>query len=156
MNNKRVITLLMLMCFAVATLAPTVDASTFQRRTKKFDPDGEFLLIGKPAKSFENVSSIVLLRLKGTYLNARSGVYLTSNYLQRFSRATVTEQKFSFETIVRRGVTYIFDGHFLRGGVFAELSLDLDKAMLKGHLTKLVNGHKVAETDIEFSYFGGT
>lgn len=149
---------MLLLCLAAGV--NSAGASLAQRAQKsgpKFDPDGEFLPIGNAPKGFENVGSIVLMRQgpRG-YLNKRSGVYLTNNVTVRFRTATVTREKFAFETLPYRGITYSFEGRFLKGGVFAELELDTEAPMLEGHLTKNKGGQKIAEAEMKFSYFGGT
>jgi len=53
-------------------------------------------------------------------------------------------------------VSYSFSGRFLKGGVFAETVLDDQSPVLGGVLTKFVSGKKVAETKLQFGYFGGT
>lgn len=60
-------------------------------------------------------------------------------------QASVTGDQISFETKSVRGVSYQFTGRFTRGQVDGNTLLD---AKLKGRLTKLFNGSKVAETQL--------
>jgi hypothetical protein len=60
----------------------------------------------------------------------------------------------TFTTQAVRGVSYGFEGAFTKLGNFP-VDRPEGEAVLKGHLTKMLNGQKVAETDVAFTYTGG-
>jgi hypothetical protein len=125
---------------------------------RKFDPDGFFMLVGNPPAGFEDFDGISLLRKpEGGHWPA-SGVHNNRNVVYRFIAAStvVSRQKFSFDTMAVRGVSYSFTGRFLKGGVYAEDELDMETPVLEGHLIKYRRGQKVAEADMKFTYFAGT
>lgn len=144
----------LLLAAASALPAP----STASESVIKFDPDGEFPVYGKAPKGLEEVSSIPMWgRGRGNFMNKNCGVYTTSGVIYRFRTLSVTQPKFTFTTVSRRGTSYGFSGRFLRGGVFAELDSTVwDQPILEGTMTKFKYGRKVAEAPMKFSYFGGT
>jgi hypothetical protein len=125
---------------------------------QKFDPEGEFDVIGDPPRGLTEVSAIQLLRdAKKSYLNSHSGLYTNRGVTYRFKTVNVTRERFTFTTIPIQGVSYTFTGRFLRGGVYAELDSDQwGKPILEGRLTKLRDGKRAASANLKFSYFGGT
>lgn len=154
-----------MMCCAVLLLAaasarpiPSGVASHASKSVVKFDPDGEFPVYGKAPRGLEEVSTIPMWgRGRGKFMNKDSGVYTTNGVIYRFRTLSVSQPKFTFTTVSRRGTSYAFTGRFLRGGVFAELDSTIwDQPILEGTMTKFKNGKKVAEAPMKFSYFGGT
>ena len=125
---------------------------------QKFDPEGEFNVLGDPPRSLSEVSTIELLRdAKRSFYNPHAGLYTTAGVTHRFRTLNVTRAKFTFTTIPIKGISYSFTGRFLRGGVYAELDSDQwGKPILEGKLSKLKEGKRVAEANLKFSYFGGT
>ena len=63
---------------------------------------------------------------------------------------TLKGSSLSFETLALRGVSYQFAGAFHKGN-----AKDPKIMVLKGHLTKSLNGKKVAEADVELEYEEG-
>jgi hypothetical protein len=125
---------------------------------QKFDPEGEFNVLGDPPRALSEVSTIELLRdAKRSFYNPHAGLYTTAGVTYRFKTLSVTRAKFTFTTIPIKGVSYSFSGRFLRGGVYAELDSDQwGKPILEGKLSKFKGSQKVAEANLKFSYFGGT
>jgi hypothetical protein len=60
----------------------------------------------------------------------------------------------NFTTQAVRGVSYSFEGAFTKLGNFPTDRPE-GEVLLKGHLIKMLNGEKVAETDVSFTYTGG-
>ncbi len=164
MNKKRYGALffsaLLLVCALVATGAPLSKPNASSLSQKKFDPEGEFLPLGKAPKGLEEVGSIDLFRT-GRNLSfmshTHSGVATTRGVVYRFQSISASQNSLTFKTRARGGTSYSFSGRFLKGGVFAEMdSAAWNDPFLEGTLTKLKNGKKVAEGRMRFSYFGGT
>lgn len=151
----------LLMLSVAFIIAPAASAS---RRTivlapaQKFDPEGEFDVIGDPPRGLTEVSAIQLLRdAKKSFLNSHSGLYTNRGLTYRFKTVSVTRERFTFTTASIEGISYSFTGRFLRGGVYGELDSDQwGKPILEGRLSRLRDGKKVATANLKFSYFGGT
>ncbi|MBA3804436.1 MAG: hypothetical protein H0X14_01810 [Acidobacteria bacterium] len=145
----------------LATCQPTASAAgavVVAVAAQKFDPEGEFNVLGDPPRPLSEVSTIELLRnAKRSFYNTHAGLYTTAGVTYRFKTLSVTRAKFTFTTMPIKGVSYSFTGRFLRGGVFAELDSDQwGKPILEGKLGKFKGSEKVAEANLKFSYFGGT
>jgi hypothetical protein len=140
--------------FSLASAANVPAADVAQ----KFDPEGEFDVIGDPPRGLTEVSAIQLLRdAKKSYLNLPSGLYTNRGVTYRFKTVSVPRERFTFTTVPIQGISYSFTGRFLRGGVYAELDSDQwGKPILEGKLTKMRDGKRTATANLKFSYFGGT
>jgi hypothetical protein len=125
---------------------------------QKFDPEGEFDVIGTPPPGLAEVSAIQLLRdTKKSFLNSHSGLYTNRGVTYRFKTVSVTREKFTFTTVPIQGISYSFTGRFLRDGVYGELDSDQwGKPILEGRLNKFRDGKRMASATLKFSYFGGT
>ena len=130
-------------------------AAPGQTRQARFNPDGEFFLIGDPPDGFSDLS--------GIYLNGRrlrripsQGLQLNNGNVFHYKSLVVRRNNFSFSTVTAGGTSFKFSGKFLRGGVFAEQELFDEKPVLEGTLVRYKDGKKVAEAKLKFSYFGGT
>ena len=109
---------------------------------------------GQAPSGFSDFSAINLNARRVGWLPA-PGLQLNNGRTFRFQQLTVKREKFTFITTQVRGVSYSFSGRFLKSGVFAETVLDDQSPVLEGVLTKFVSGKKVAETKLQFGYFGG-
>lgn len=139
--------------------ATTNAKSTIAHQTKrqKFDPEGSFFPKGDPPKGLAEVGGINLFkRLLKTFTSQGSGVAKTNGTIHRFKTISVSREKLIFTTVALRGISYSFDGRFLKDGVYGETELDNETVVLEGHMTKFRNGQKIAEADMRFTYFGGT
>jgi hypothetical protein len=67
---------------------------------------------------------------------------------------TLEGKKLTFTTQAVRGISYSFTGTFTKLGNFP-VDRPEGQVVLKGHLIKMLNGKKVAETDVSFTYTGG-
>jgi len=110
---------------------------------------------GQAPSGFSDFSAINLNARRVRWLPS-PGLQLNNGRTFRFQQLTVKREKFTFITTQVRGVSYSFSGRFLKSGVFAETVLDDQSPVLEGVLTKFVSGKKVAETKLQFGYFGGT
>ena len=63
-------------------------------------------------------------------------------------------KQLTFTTQAIGGVSYSFDGAFTKLGDFPTDRPE-GEVILKGRLTKMLNGKKVAETNVSFTYTGG-
>ena len=140
---------------AAALLLLSVSLAFGQTKRPAFNPDGSFWLIGEPPDGFSDFGGI---NLNGRRLRRlpSQGLQLNNGKTFHYKSLTVKRDDFSFTTLTVRGVYYTFAGKFLRGGVFAEQDLNDEQPVLEGVLAKYMNGKKVAEAKLKFSYFGGT
>jgi len=134
----------------------TLPNIAFAQKSAKFDPDGSFWILGEPPTDFKDFGGINLNAKRLRRLN-KPGVNLTNGAQLRFLTLAVTHEKLVFTTAAGKGgVSYNFNGRFLKAGVFAAANLDDQTPVLEGLLTKLKNGQKVADARLKFVYFGGT
>lgn len=159
-GRKRVRLLLALLLLGVAMAAPFSTTGALPGSQRRFDPEGQFNPIGNPPKGLEEVASLDLFRSgrgRPFTSHAHSGVVTTRGVVYRFQSISASQNRITFTTRVRGGISYRFAGRFLRGGVYAEMDSSVwDQPLLEGTLTKLRNGRKVSESTMRFSYFGGT
>ena len=147
--HHRGLALALLTAFALPNIA-------FAQKAAKFDPDGSFWILGEPPADFKDFGGINLNAKRLRRLN-KPGVNLTDGTQLRFLTLSVTREKLVFTTAASKGgVSYNFDGRFLKGGVFAAANLDDQTPVLEGLLTKFKNGQKIADARLKFVYFGGT
>ena len=126
-----------------------------QTRKSRFDPDGSFWISGEAPNDFSDFGGINLNAKKVRRLPS-SGVQLNNGRTFRFKLLNVTQERFTFTTVVLSNISYSFAGKFLRGGIFGAANLDDETPVLEGLLTKYKRGKKVAEARLKFVYFGGT
>lgn len=162
--NKR--THLALLCFtlllagAVVFGEPVARLKPLSAPPKKFDPEGEFLPLGKAPAGLEEVASIDLFRSsrgRPFTSHSHSGLTTTRGVVYRFKTIKASQDDCTFETRAIRGISYSFAGRFLKDGVYAEMdSTAWNEPFLEGTVTKYRNGKKVTAASMRFSYFGGT
>ncbi|HKO96588.1 MAG TPA: hypothetical protein VJU86_06340 [Pyrinomonadaceae bacterium] len=127
---------------------------------REFRPYGYFSLIGKPPKGFESFDTIQYWKKSqeqsGPDISERlSGVNLSGGRVYRYASVSVNRKNFGFTTKKIRGVSFSFQGRFLRTD-FLEEGFDMDRPVVEGKLRKYLNGKKVAEANVRLSYFAGT
>jgi len=118
-----------------------------------FDPSGYFYPMEKLAQPFEEFDNITLREEKdggapGQGLYTRSQVY-------KFDSIKRDAGSFEFSTATVDGVSYLFTGRFNYPCIFEEFDALREEAgaiAAEGKLLKLVNGAKVAETSVRFTY----
>jgi hypothetical protein len=152
-----VLLLLLGVAFIIASASDSSGTSALAL-AQKFDPEGEFDVIGDPPRGLTEVSAITLLRdSKKSFLNSHSGLYTNRGVTYRFKTVSAARERFTFTTVPIQGISYSFTGRFLRGGIYGELDSDQwGKPILEGRLSKLQNGKRVVAATLKFSYFGGT
>jgi hypothetical protein len=72
----------------------------------------------------------------------------------RLVNPKLEDKNLTFKTQAVRGISYSFAGAFTKLGNFP-VDRPEGEVLLKGHLIKMRNGKKVAETDVSFTYSGG-
>ena len=127
---------------------------------REFRPYGYFSMIGKPPKGFENFDTIQYWKKNqeqsGPDISDRlSGVNVSGGRVYQYATVSVNRKSFVFTTKKVRGISFSFQGRFLRTD-FVEEEFDLDKPVVEGKLSKYRNGKKVAEANVRLSYFAGT
>lgn len=141
-------------------VAPAVVGSQPSRVRKAFRPYGYFSLVGKPPKGFENFDTIQYWlkedEQRGPDISDRTaGVNETGGAVYGYATISINRQKFVFTTKKVRGVSYKFNGRFLRDD-FYDSELNLDRPVLVGTLSKYRRGRRVAEANLKLNYFAGT
>jgi hypothetical protein len=120
-----------------------------------FNPSGDYHPANPPADGSERFTHFDLeVRRRKGKLVAR-GEVRNVGVRYEFAAVSVTEERLRFTTVRARGVSYSFDGRFLRGGDFPGQFTGRGVVMLEGTLTKYEGGKKVAEVDSAFLYYPG-
>ena len=142
---------------------PQVD----ENNPKAFDPEGIYTVTGTISPVFDNFESIVISNKElsvdcdhvdfGKLLKPSGFIYFRTpkapdeaGSVADFRDLTIGNGLLKFQAISENGVTYSFEGEFLIKGNF--YTLDPDAEVLKGTLTKMVDGKTVAETEISFTW----
>src|SRR4051794_11293558 len=91
---------LAILLLSVAFVLAPASATAALTMAQKFDPEGEFDVIGTPPRGLTEVSAIQLLRdAKKSFLNSHSGLYTNRGVTYRFKTVSVTREKFTFLTV---------------------------------------------------------
>lgn len=136
----------------VLIITALVSSSVGQKRSV-FDPNGgEFQISGTNPKGFERFERMYLETNDpdGRRIRPNGGMeFGQTEYAMR--NIVFDGRRWSFETVTIGGVRYRFDGRFpkLR---FDEHGAVIGDNVLRGHLTKLVRGKRVAVADVIFSF----
>lgn len=122
---------------------------------ERFAPRGDYFIIGSKPKEFREFDCLELA-MDEIHGQPRGNVlvqtYSNGQYeSQAIVFALITDHQLYVKTTSRseeEGFDYTFDGEFLRGGVVSDAAPG--KAVLRGKLTKLKQGRKVAECQVKF------
>lgn len=126
----------------------------FDFDSAKFDPSGVYYILGSKPKEFHDFEYIAIWteKVEG---NLSGGVYFQNDISDEYDVQTaafslITPRRLIFVTSPHAGeeVVYRFDGEFLHRNPASVTNTS--KAVLRGTLTKTVNGRKVAERVVSF------
>jgi hypothetical protein len=132
-----------------------VQVAPAQSKRNRFDPDGSFWIKGDHPNGFSDFGGINL-NAKGDKRLPKPGLELINGPRFRFSKLSVSRERFTFTTVTISNISYSFSGRFLKGGVYGAGNLDDETPVLEGTLVKYRNGKKIAEAKLSLVYFGGT
>lgn len=119
----------------------------------RFNPSGDYHPTDRPTDDL-GLQFHLQVRYKGGRRIAWGEVASVARFY-RFRSVSVTERHMRFSTDAHHGVSYDFDGLFLRGGNFTT-ALDIPGSLpLRGTLRKYVRGRKVMELNTSFVYYVG-
>jgi len=122
-----------------------------------FDKTGNYALYDEAPKGFEDFDTLsVVTRVytdkypDGIAVKPQGSLLMKREF--KFSRTNIDEQRISFVTEAKKGVSYQFDGKFVEekvktkedGGEYEQT------IVLKGRLTKWLDGKKTAEAKVRF------
>jgi hypothetical protein len=139
----------------IATLATA--NSNFAALRSLPDISGAYYFVDKPPNAFEDIDWIALFAVdaKGRKVPINGFIRLKDRHRGRFVNfflisPTLRGHAITFSTKVIRGISYRFEGQFLKLE-----SLENHEIVLKGLLTKFRNGRKVAQFETRYSYSAG-
>jgi hypothetical protein len=144
-----------------------VDTPVEKTRPEVWVESGYYLIIGDNPKGFANFDNIMFdmdeydEKLGKVVADKPFGIFCnTDNVLNQFiTRMNIKGKRLTLETDEQRGVSYQFDGKFIKEEVKAKYSDGSGEytatAVLKGRLTKWRNGVKIAEAEVKFAYTMG-
>ena len=142
--------------FAIIT-ALAVTNSILAAPRSLTDITGAYYFVDEPPEAFKDVDWIALFAVdaSGHKVPLNGFIRLKDRHRGRFvnfflTKSTLRGQAISFSTKVVRGISYTFEGQFLKLE-----NLEDNEIVLKGVLTKFRNGRKVAVFETRYSYFAG-
>jgi len=146
----RILSCVVLLLIASVGLDARHSANDFGR----FNPSGEYHPLNRPADNLD-LQFHLQVRYKRRTLVAWGDLYGSDSRFYKFRSVSVTEKHLRFATRRLHGVTYTFEGTFLRGGNFATQDPPLGSFPLQGTLRKFVHGKKAMELTTSFVYYVG-
>ena len=125
----------------------------FDFNPTKFNPSGVYSILGSKPKEFQDFEYVEIWveEIEG---NLSGGVYVQNHVSDTYDSqiaafSVVTNRRLVFVTSPREdGLAYRFDGEFLHRNPSSVTNNK--KAVLRGTLTKSINGRKVAERVVSF------
>jgi hypothetical protein len=129
-----------------------VVAQRTANHTARFNPSGEYHPFNQPSEA-----RFLQFHLQVRHKRGRLVAWgeLVDVQFYRFRYVSVTEKHLQFLTERHHGISYKFEGLFLRGGNFTIESDIAGSFPLQGRLLKFVNGKKVIELTTPFVYYVG-
>jgi hypothetical protein len=145
-----------LQCLALALVVVFgVSAQPSTTDTERFNPSGEYHPLNRPAEDIGDLQFHLQVRYRRRTLVAWGDVYGHESQFYKFRLVSVTQKHLRFSTQRLRGVTYTFEGTFLRSGNFATQDPPPGSFPLEGTLRKFVGGRKVMDLTTSFVYYVG-
>src|SRR5215831_8434603 len=138
----------------LGTLGVVVVAQSTNNHSARFDPSGNYHPLNQPSDPDRFVQFNLEVRYKRGRLVAWGDVVGVGEVGYRFRSVAVTEKHLRFSTKRYHGISYLFEGSFLRGGNFSEVDSTTGFVALKGTLRKFVKGKKIMELTGSFVYYG--
>ena len=124
----------------------------------EFDAGGDYYMVGKLPKGFEEFDSLSILtneykpNAKGDYepipIPPEGSLFTNKDF--KFSRINISNRQISFVTESVKGISYKFTGAFLEEKDF--YTIKDETVVLKGQLIKMKDGKKMAESKVKFGY----
>jgi hypothetical protein len=138
--------------FLLTALVGGVVAQPPNNHSARFNPSGEYHPLNQPAED-----RFLQFHLQVRHRRGRLVAWgeVAGDRFYRFRFVSVTEKHLRFSTERHHGVSYNFDGTFLRTGNFTTEPTIPGSLPLQGTLRKLVNGKKVMELTTAFVYYIG-
>lgn len=140
------------------TTPPEVSNSDEDDASCGFDETGDYALYNVPPKGFEDFDTLSIVTTvysdkypDGIAVKPQGSLMMKSEF--KFSRTNINDKRISFVTESKKGVSYQFDGKFV-DEIVKQKTDDGEEyeqtIVLKGRLTKWLNGKKTAEAKVKF------
>jgi hypothetical protein len=121
----------------------------------EFDATGDYLINGDLPKGFEDFGELSITTndyenvseendYKGNPIPPEGFVFVKKKY--KFARINIASKQIAFQTETKKGISYKFIGEFIDDH---DYSGEEGYADLEGHLTKMRNGKKIAESKVK-------
>jgi hypothetical protein len=126
----------------------------------EFDASGEYLSIDELPKEFKDfaVLNITARDYENTTDEFPNGIpippegFVYTTRKHKFTRISLGDRQLAFETEAKKGISYKFSGAFLESDKW-ERDEELNSyVVLKGTLTKMRDGKKIAKIKIRFTF----
>lgn len=135
------------------------NTETEDKSAYEFDAEGEYYLIGDLPEGFKDFDTLGIETRNYENVSEENdwkgvpippeGFVLTKKKF-KFVRINIANREISFETESKKGISYKFTGKFIDA---EEIKFDdySEYIVLKGRLTKLRDGKKIAESEVKFA-----
>ena len=146
----------------VINLQPTPRTFVLAYDPEEFNPRGDYFILGPKPHALREFDCLELVvegsqgkaigdaTLSTKYFGNNPDYYITSGNGEYSIAGFVTKERLSFVATSEspEDFQFIFEGHFLRSGSVSDAQSN--EAVLRGTLTKLKRGVKVAESTVRF------
>ena len=153
-NRFAFLLFVMLMAAAIGSrfeARPSAAAHPSPLSGKASDFDGYYMIHGKTPRGFKGFEAFELTTLKyrtSGSVPVKPYGFVHAGRKYKMARINIAGDSLSFETVNLGGATYQFSGKLLR-------PYNPDGPVLSGLLTRIVNGNKAAEAQVEFDIVEG-
>jgi hypothetical protein len=146
---------------AEMTIIETTSATDLDENVEyQFDGSGDYYITGDLTKYFTDVEQITIIthdytnaseenNYQGTLIPPKGSIWAKKEY--KFARINIANKQISFETQARKGISYKFVGKFVD---YNQCSQE-EYADLEGRLIKMLNGKRVAESEVRLVLIEG-
>lgn len=149
--------------FQQPAVVPTEESEP-EEEPEDWGKTGDYYIIGERPKGFEDFEFLIVNTHKWDDKNDKVVAVKPNGELRmekefNFSWLNITGKRISLGTRERKGISYRFDGRFIKAQEVKYESEDgeeyTDEAFLKGRLTKWRNGIKIAEAKVKLGIYHG-
>ena len=126
-------------------------------RQAKFEPFGVYVIYEKRSAPFKDFHNFQIGYPKKTVKGEPDKIVGEAQFgkaptlIASFSSLKLVDTALSFETEEQQGISYVFEGRFLRKGDFSKLPDNTP--VLEGTLIKKVKGEETARETLKFAYY---
>jgi hypothetical protein len=143
------------------------DVAKVEDTRPEFSAEGDYYIIGDLPKEFKDFDTLSITTTSYENASAENNYeavaippegFIATNKRFNFKRINIADKQIAFETETKKGVSYKFVGEFIDEEKIEYKTAEgydfTEYAILKGRLTKIRDGKKIAETEVNFAAGG--